>query len=552
MPISGKGPFDFKLKKDGQPLPEGVKFKVNECDGIITLTVPNVSTDDEGKYDLIVANDAGSLAVPFKLKVKAPPGPPQGPMDITDIGKNNCTLHWKSPAQDNGSRVTHYCVEKRDCSKGKDAWVPYADNIKEHFIDVHGLKENGEYEFRVMAVNQNGVSQPLTSDHSIVAKLGFGVPDAPGVPAVQEIGSDFVSLHWTKPLSDGGGPIQGYYVEKKEKDSDKWHRCNYTPTSITQYNIHNLIEDKDYEFRVIAENEAGCSEPSQNSRSVLVRDPNATTSPEFMMRLEDCSANEGKTAYFECDINASPNTDVRFFKSGREIFNGGKYQITQDGTKYTLAVQNVSQDDEDEYSVKAKNKGGSKMSRASLTVRSAPKIRVPVRFQQPSLFEKDEPISIKLPFTANPQPTAKWFKDGEEIRSGSMSYSTEISSHSVTLKFRSPTSTSQSGMYKLVLENPLGSDSCEVSIQIADVPTAPRFLVCESVRDESVSLSWKVPNSDGGSHITGYIIERLDLSDESPVWKRVSRTRGLHFTDEFLMSQQKYQYRIMAENSQGK
>jgi len=108
-----------------------------------------------------------------------------------------------------------------------------------------------------------------------------------------------------------------------------------------------------------------------------------------------------------------------------------------------------------------------------------------------------------------------------------------------------------SGVYRLVLENPLGSDSCEVVINIADCPSAPRFLVTESVRDESVSLSWKVPTSDGGSHITGYLVERLDLSSPNPEWKRVSRTRGLHYTDEFLTSQHKYQFRIIAENSQG-
>lgn len=544
IPIVGKGPFDFKLKKDGVP----VNAKVSECDGIVTLTIPSTSRDDAGRYELDIANDSGSVKAPFNLKVKSPPGPPQGPMVINNVNKNGCRLAWKSPESDGGSRVTHYTVERRDCSKGKDAWVPYADYVKDHFIDVHGLREGGEFEFRVMAVNQNGTSAPLNSSESIVAKLPYGAPAAPGAPEVNEIGSDFVYLHWSKPAGDV--PVTGYFVEKKEAGTDRWIRCNFSPTPSTTFNIPNLIEGKEYEFRVFAENEAGLSEPSMGSKSILVKDPNAMTSPVFTMKLDDVSANEGKTAYFECDINASPNTDVRFYRSGHEIFPGGRYSITNDGTKWTLAIRDVGQDDEDEYSVKAKNKGGSKMSYANLTIKSAPKIKLPERYQQTSIFEKDEAITIKIPYRADPKPTAKWYKDNEEIKPTSSTYSVELQSHFVTLRIPAPT-TNQSGTYKLKLENPLGSDTCEFNVLITDVPGSPRFLVTESVKDESCSLSWKAPAYDGGSAITAYIVERLDLSTENPQWHKVSRTRLLHFTDEFLTSTHRYQFRITAENSQG-
>jgi hypothetical protein len=84
------------------------------------------------------------------------------------------------------------------------------------------------------------------------------------------------------------------------------------------------------------------------------------------------------------------------------------------------------------------------------------------------IFEKEENITIKIPFTANPHPTAKWYKDNEEIKSSSSSsnYQVELSSYCATLKISKPTKTN-SGTYKLVLENPLGSDSCEFNIQIA-------------------------------------------------------------------------------------
>ena len=104
-------------------------------------------------------------------------------------------------------------------------------------------------------------------------------PQAPGEPTVTEIGGDFVSLSWDKPSSDGGGRIKGYYIEKREVGSPNWTKANFQLCLPTTFNIPNLIEDKSYEFRVFAENEAGLSEPSVASKTVKVKDPKGKDKP---------------------------------------------------------------------------------------------------------------------------------------------------------------------------------------------------------------------------------------------------------------------------------
>lgn len=99
-------------------------------------------------------------------------------------------------------------------------------------------------------------------------------PDSPGIPEVTEVGGDFVSLTWEKPRSDGGGRITGYWIEKREHGTDNWSRVNITPCITNMINIPSLIEDRRYEFRVFAENEAGLSKPSIASNSVKIKDPN--------------------------------------------------------------------------------------------------------------------------------------------------------------------------------------------------------------------------------------------------------------------------------------
>jgi len=98
-------------------------------------------------------------------------------------------------------------------------------------------------------------------------------PDPPGEPEATEVGGDFVSLTWDRPKSDGGGRILGYYIERKDAASDNWVRCNQTPCIANIYNVPNLIEDREYDFRVTAVNEAGESKPATTGRRIKVKDP---------------------------------------------------------------------------------------------------------------------------------------------------------------------------------------------------------------------------------------------------------------------------------------
>jgi hypothetical protein len=187
------------------------------------------------------------------------------------------------------------------------------------------------------------------------------------------------------------------------------------------------------------------------------------------------------------------------------------------------------------------------------------------------VFEKDEKVTLKIPYHGNPQAKAEWMKGTEVIKPSETSpYSFEVTDHFVTLKINKP-SNSLSDTYRLKLSNELGSDSCEIKIVISDLPEPPRFLIAENVGSENVTISWKPPASDGGSSITSYIVERLDCSAtitltepaadgqqapqapaKEPQWQRVYMTRLTHFNDESLDPEHKYQYRVAAQNLQGR
>lgn len=53
-------------------------------------------------------------------------------------------------------------------------WVCISTTCKEPNFFVQGLTEGNEYVFRVMAVNENGMSAPLEGTNPVIAKSPFG------------------------------------------------------------------------------------------------------------------------------------------------------------------------------------------------------------------------------------------------------------------------------------------------------------------------------------------------------------------------------------------
>lgn len=78
---------------------------------------------------------------------------------------------------------------------------------------------------------------------------------------------------WDKPESDGGSPITGYYIERKERNSLLWVKANDTVIRTTEYPCAGLIEGLEYTFRVSAINRAGQSKPSAKTDYVTARSP---------------------------------------------------------------------------------------------------------------------------------------------------------------------------------------------------------------------------------------------------------------------------------------
>lgn len=104
----------------------------------------------------------------------------------------------------------------------------------------------------------------------------FLVPDVPEAPLNVDVGNVTkfgCTVSWDPPVSDGGSPITSYIVELRDRTSVKWSPVRVTKAGELSAIINDVIENKEYIFRVKAENKAGEGKPSAASRPVKIMDP---------------------------------------------------------------------------------------------------------------------------------------------------------------------------------------------------------------------------------------------------------------------------------------
>lgn len=180
-------------------------------------------------------------------------------------------------------------------------------------FSVQDLHDGSRYEFRVIAVNEAGPGDPSRPTEPIIAghqrrelflkfekirilikdfdaeKIAEGKngifhkfsliapfrkitvrPDAPEPPKADRITKDSVTLSWRPPRNDGGAKVRGYFIQMKQKDAPDWSDVNDSIIAGNVYTVPQLTEGDEYQFRVIAVNDIGKSNPSRASNPIVI------------------------------------------------------------------------------------------------------------------------------------------------------------------------------------------------------------------------------------------------------------------------------------------
>lgn len=132
------------------------------------LVIKGAERSDSGVYELLLENRVGKKKAQIKVKVIGRPCAPEGPMVFEEIQANSVKVTWKMPADNGGSEILGYIVERREAAR--NAWYTVDSRVTDTQLVVKGLKEGTEYHFKVTAENSFGISASLKSEQPLVPK----------------------------------------------------------------------------------------------------------------------------------------------------------------------------------------------------------------------------------------------------------------------------------------------------------------------------------------------------------------------------------------------
>ncbi|XP_030274768.1 immunoglobulin-like and fibronectin type III domain-containing protein 1 [Sparus aurata] len=256
--------------KDGVPVSKHVT--ITNSDKGSQLLIPTSEWSDTGIYTITVKNIVGQESFNVEIRVTDDPKPP-GPVELDQNISGTVTLSWTSSPDEKRDDRLHYMVSKRDSFKR--TWRTVADNLFNNKFTVVNILPGREYNFRVFAKNDMGLSPPSLSPvfqtKKEKEKFKVNMPESKSL--------DFQSPpSFIIPLRRRTAP-QGYEccmtcaVKGDPAPRVTWYRNNISLNTNTNYHITNVcgvcsmlilrVGPKDNgEYKVIIENKLGTTESS--------------------------------------------------------------------------------------------------------------------------------------------------------------------------------------------------------------------------------------------------------------------------------------------------
>ncbi|ESO99758.1 hypothetical protein LOTGIDRAFT_141638 [Lottia gigantea] len=491
---------------------------------------------------------------PIKLsKPINPPSPPEGPMVVSEIQKKSCKVGWKAPEHDGGSPITRYIVEKRE--QWKTTWT-HVDNVSANklFCDLPNLQEGKEISIRVMAENIAGQSKPLESETSVVPKSPYSAPSAPESLTVEDITESSVDLKWTPPAKDGGLPIKGYTLERRDKRYGSYVKVATTKT--LSYTVENLRLGSEYFFRVLAENDEGMGP----AYVVTVGPPGK---PEGPLKVSEITR-DSATLEWKPPTDDGGSTITGYVIEKKETLRTSWTPGVVDGQTLNYKAKKLVVNNEYDFRIVAINaEGEGPPLEAKQTIKLEQKQEPPSAPEEPlevkNVTKNSATVSWKPSTKDNGSPITHYVIEKKDAWKTSWSKVDRVKASQNSVDIKNLTE-GNSYHVRVMAENSAGlSEPLQTDIDEPIVPKSPYKVPgkpegpMQIVETDSTSatIRWQPPESDGGLPIKRYIVERRDVKRQA--WIKVDAVRGNQLTCHIdkLIEGTNYMFQVSAENDEG-
>jgi titin len=518
------------------------------------------------QYFRVAARNAAGEG-PYSPAVNAtPPMTPATPSltahvaPSSGVGSGEVLLTWV-PASNGGTPLTGYTIEWT--YMGISGVYSNVSPTATSYL-VTGRTNGSTYSFRISASNAVGDSAPSTW----VTAAPRTVPATPVSLAAQVfptsgVGAGQVRLTWGTP-ANGGSAITGYVIERSTDGSSGWTTVSGSvPPSATSYLVTGLTGGTNYFFRVAAMNAAG----QGTFTNPISRTPPAVV-PSAPISLAASVNPEATLGRGEVLLSwQRPTSDGGFSLTGYQVERsitgtGGWTTIAStvaadattytasgltDGTRYYFRVAARNAHSLGVYSdvVDATPVSTSSEPR-QLTAAVAPIVgsgQVRLTWTAPSTLGGLSVTSYRV--TQLSEGQSSWETIADAVPSTTLSYLVDGLDNGAQYYFQ------------VIAHNVVGDSlpSAWVGAVPRTVPSTPSALSIAAapssgVKSGQLRVSWIAPDSDGGSAITGYVVE---LSTNGTYWMTAGYTQGTttSYLATGLTNGTTYMFRVTAYNNAG-
>uniref|UniRef100_A0A672I7Y2 Titin n=1 Tax=Salarias fasciatus TaxID=181472 RepID=A0A672I7Y2_SALFA len=542
--VTGRPLPSLVWTKEGKELEDTAKLEIKSTDFHTTLINKDSLRRDGGAFTLTASNPGGFAKFIYNVKVLDRPGPPDS-LTVTDVTAEKCVLNWLHPTHDGGAKIEYFIIQRRETSRL--AWTNVATDLQANRFKVTKLLKGNEYIFRVMAVNKYGVGEPIESEPVICANP-YTVSDPPQQPEVTTITKDSMVVCWERPEHDGGSRINTYVIERRDKTGLRWVKCNKRTVTDLRFKVSGLTPGHEYEYRILAENNAGLSQPSPSSPFYKAIDTIFQPGPPGNPRVLDTTKTSITLAWNKPVYDGGSEITGYIVETCLPEEDEWTIQTPKRGwTATSFTITNLKENQEYRINICATNcEGVGEPAAVPGTPKAEdrllpPEIELGAELRKVVCIRACSTLRLFVPIKGRPAPEVKWSREhGESLDKANI----EITPSFTTLQIEN-VDRFDGGKYMVTVENASGSKTAFVNVRVLDTPGAPQNLIVKEVTRDAVSL----PDHDGGSRITGYIVEMQGKGSEKWTQVMVVKTNEAQVTG--LTQGEEYMFRISATNEKG-
>ncbi len=519
--------------------------------GPLACTELGLTNGDSYTFSVAATNSVGAGAASAASNPVIPATLPGKPAIGTATGANaSATVAWSAPGSDGGLAITGYTVSAADSTTPANGGEACTWTTGPLTCTVLALTNGDSYTFTVTATNGVGTGPASAPSNSVTPAK---VPDAPTIGTATGTNLS-ATVSWSAPASTGGSAITQYTVTAADSTTpaNGGETCTWTTGPFT-CTVTGLTDGDTYTFAVTATNGVGTGPASASSNSVTP-DPTAPDAPVIGTATGgDAIAtvtwstplSDGGSPIGGYTVTAADSTTPA---------NGGETCTWTTGP-LTCTVTGLTNGDSYTFTVTATNGVGTGPdSAASNSVTPATVPDAPVIGTATGAFTGAQ-VTWSVPdFDGGNPVTAYTVTAADSTTPANGGETCTWTTGPLTCTVTGLTD-GDSYTFTVTATNAVGTGAASAaSNPVVPAPTSPGAprIGTASRGDQSATVSWSAPGSDGGSPISGYTVTAADSTTPANGGQTCAWTTGpLSCTVTGLTNGDSYTFTVTATNGIG-